>query len=118
MKTSSKILIFAFCLALLNGLVQGAEKNAPPQSWPALAIYEIRVNQAGLTPEDLDVHSIGQSHIDAAWRWRLKQTHTKVYRTWGQAIEQPFAVDTVAGAVCGAKAEFGVVAGDGRIVEL
>ncbi|HUT52187.1 MAG TPA: glycoside hydrolase family 38 C-terminal domain-containing protein [bacterium] len=49
-------------------------------------IYEGTLAKDGFRPEELCVHSIGQSHIDAAWRWRKAQTHDKVYETWGQAV--------------------------------
>ena len=53
----------------------------------AVKDYELKMKMNPLGPEDMCVHSIGQSHIDAAWKWRLKQTRVKVYNTWGQAIE-------------------------------
>jgi hypothetical protein len=54
---------------------------------PVTWYYRAKLWRRGFRPEDLDVHSIPQSHIDAAWRWRLSQTHRKVYRTWSQALE-------------------------------
>ncbi|OGP58448.1 MAG: hypothetical protein A2V67_02425 [Deltaproteobacteria bacterium RBG_13_61_14] len=51
-----------------------------------LRIYQNNLKKNGFQPEDLNVYSIGQSHIDAAWRWRLIQTHKKCLRTFGKAI--------------------------------
>jgi alpha-mannosidase len=51
-----------------------------------LYLYKSQLQKDGFRPEDLDTFSIGQSHIDAAWRWRLIQTHKKCLRTFGKAI--------------------------------
>jgi alpha-mannosidase len=51
-----------------------------------LHLYESQLKKDGFKPTDLNTFSIGQSHIDAAWRWRLIQTHKKCLRTFGKAI--------------------------------
>ena len=51
-----------------------------------LGLYERTLAKNGFKPEDLNVYSIGQSHIDAAWRWRYAQTRIKCLRTFGKAI--------------------------------
>jgi len=49
--------------------------------------YLSGLKKAGLKPENLEVYSIGQSHIDAAWRWRWTQTRDfKCPRTFSKAI--------------------------------
>lgn len=50
--------------------------------------YYLYATSHGFQPQDLDNYSIGQSHIDAAWLWRKAQTHDKVYKTWGEAVEK------------------------------
>lgn len=63
----------------------------PAKSWvPALAVraYVVYVKSRGFQPSDLVNYSIGQSHIDAAWRWRVAQTHAKVYKTFSGAVEK------------------------------
>ena len=71
--------------------------SAAPDKTPAdgsilgdilVADYPLLVGLAGFSPARLDNHSIGQSHIDAAWRWRIAQTHTKVYHTFSQAVDK------------------------------
>jgi len=52
----------------------------------AVPVYKSYVRMRGFSPRELCVHSIGQSHIDAAWKWRLAETHQKVYRTFDQAV--------------------------------
>ncbi|MCP4761481.1 MAG: hypothetical protein GY870_06845, partial [archaeon] len=37
-------------------------------------------------PEKIQVHMVGESHIDIAWRWRLAQTHRKAYVTFKKAV--------------------------------
>lgn len=53
----------------------------------AASEYNTKVRMRGFKPNELCVHSIGQSHIDAAWKWRKAQTMVKVYNTWSQAID-------------------------------
>lgn len=63
------------------------ELEGPYRSRLAAKQYRMKLGRAGFTPDQLVVHSIGQSHIDAAWKWRKAQTRTKVYRTFKQAVE-------------------------------
>ncbi len=49
--------------------------------------YEAYLKKKGIDPSELCTHSIGQSHIDAAWRWRIRQTKEKVYKTFSNAIK-------------------------------
>jgi len=78
-------LILAAVLAATVGWAQeGKEKSSAP-AWP-VKFYEAYLRQHHFRPEDLHNHSVGQSHIDAAWLWRAPQTHTKVYKTFGAAV--------------------------------
>jgi len=54
-------------------------KLAPP-------VYKSFLAIKGFTPDDLEVYSIGHSHIDAAWKWRVPETHDKTYNTFSQAV--------------------------------
>jgi alpha-mannosidase len=75
-------------LVVLAGSARAADNLVNPYR-PSVIVkdYELQLKKAGFAPDQLRVHSIGQSHIDAAWRWKLAQTHIKVYKTWGQAVE-------------------------------
>ncbi|HUT52409.1 MAG TPA: glycoside hydrolase family 38 C-terminal domain-containing protein [bacterium] len=87
MKRGAALFLFtvmAFAVAA-PALAAGREQGAYAPSLIA-DIYKLKLKSRGFTPAELDVHSIGQSHIDAAWKWRLAQTHEKVYDTWSQAI--------------------------------
>ncbi|MFO8057602.1 MAG: glycoside hydrolase family 38 C-terminal domain-containing protein [bacterium] len=76
------------CLGLAVSITQAERKEITPYH-PVLPVkvYEWYVKSKGFSPHELSVHSIGQSHIDAAWKWRLEQTHDKVYKTFSKAIE-------------------------------
>jgi alpha-mannosidase len=37
-------------------------------------------------PDKLDIHIVGQSHIDMAWLWRYEQTHQKGLKTFQKAV--------------------------------
>lgn len=76
------------CLCLAGGISLAEKKEVGPYKAGLLVKqYEWYLQDAGFDPGDLSVHSIGQSHIDAAWKWRLEQTHHKVYKTFKKAIE-------------------------------
>ncbi len=78
----------AAALMLVGTAALAADLLASPyQATIAVKQYEAKLKEAGVSPDELEVFSIGQSHIDAAWKWRLSQTHTKVYNTYGQAAE-------------------------------
>ena len=49
-------------------------------------LYESMVRRAGLEPGELENYSMGQSHIDAAWRWRKHQTREKCRITFTNAV--------------------------------
>ncbi len=38
-------------------------------------------------PDDIVVHTVGESHIDCAWLWRYEQTREKAYKTFKKACE-------------------------------
>ena len=87
MKRLSLWLAAVAIVTLGAGPVRGQQVIDP---WrPSLTVkhYELNLKRLGFAPEELSVHSIGQSHIDAAWRWRVAQTHDKVYKTWSNAIK-------------------------------
>ncbi len=48
--------------------------------------YKMALRKASLKPDDVKNYSIGQSHIDAAWLWRVDQTRDKCRETFGNAI--------------------------------
>ncbi len=50
------------------------------------AVYRTLLSGASLEPEDVRNYSIGQSHIDAAWLWRVDQTRDKCVKTFGNAV--------------------------------
>ncbi len=76
------------CLCLAAGLSWAdREEVSPYRATLPVKVYEWQVKSKGFSPRDLSVHSIGQSHIDAAWKWRLEQTHHKVYKTFSKAIK-------------------------------
>ncbi len=79
--------ILALALSISIQASAGQEQNVPFKARLAVSTYNLWLKSHGFDPDDLCVHSIGQSHIDAAWKWRKAQTHTKVYRTYGQAVE-------------------------------
>ncbi len=66
------------------------EVQTPAQGWPlmdkaaALAFRAFLKNPRRLGQGD--VVAVGQSHLDAAWRWRAGQTHDKAYTTFRQAV--------------------------------
>ncbi|MHA1339230.1 MAG: alpha-mannosidase [Promethearchaeota archaeon] len=37
-------------------------------------------------PDSLEIHMVGQSHIDVAWRWRYEQTRKKAIITFRKAV--------------------------------
>ncbi|MFX0018905.1 MAG: alpha-mannosidase [Promethearchaeota archaeon] len=39
-----------------------------------------------INPENLQIHIVGQSHIDIAWMWRYEQTKKKAQKTFKKAI--------------------------------
>ncbi len=90
MKRKALIIGLAVCLLALALPASQADdatfvspvKQALVKSW-----YLSALKDADLEPDQLSVHSIGQSHIDAAWRWRLSQTHTKCIRTFRRALK-------------------------------
>jgi alpha-mannosidase len=38
------------------------------------------------TDQKLDIHMIGESHIDVAWKWRYEQTRQKAIKTFAKAV--------------------------------
>lgn len=38
-------------------------------------------------PDEIIVHSVGESHIDCAWLWRYEQTREKAYKTFKKACD-------------------------------
>jgi len=93
MKNRLKIFL-AFSLAFAFGLclLKCAEEN-PAEPGPKLTEwikndYTRELKKVGLKPEQLFIYSIGQSHIDAAWLWRWRQTRDdKCPKTFRNALE-------------------------------
>ncbi len=50
--------------------------------------YQVQLSRGDLKPDEVYLYSLGQSHIDAAWRWRWRQTRDyKCPLTFGKAIK-------------------------------
>ncbi len=41
---------------------------------------------SSMNPEDLTIHTVGESHIDCAWLWRYEQTRQKAIITFRKAV--------------------------------
>ncbi|MHA1818955.1 MAG: alpha-mannosidase [Promethearchaeota archaeon] len=49
-------------------------------------VNELKKNVSITTdPEKLEIHMVGQSHIDVAWKWRYEQTRQKAIKTFRKA---------------------------------
>lgn len=77
--------IAAALALLIAGAVLAADR--PFTARLAVKVYEGFVTMKGFKPDELSVRSIGHSHIDAAWKWRMDETHGKVLRTFQQAVD-------------------------------
>ena len=93
MKNGNKIYA-ALCAGLALGfLVLGCSQAGPGKPSPRLVRwikkdYTRELAKVGLKPEQLEVYSLGQSHIDAAWRWRYRQTRDeKCPKTFENALK-------------------------------
>lgn len=80
-------IIIGLSIFLTNILLAENEPKYDCKVKMAVNLYEYYLKKNGYTPGNVHAHSIGQSHIDAAWRWRKAQTHLKVFTTYGQAVE-------------------------------
>jgi len=86
MKTFTSVVVFVIAV-LVCSPVSGFERSLMPHEKAAMEMYYLStLRSAGLTPGDLETYSIGQSHIDAAWKWRVHQTREKCIKTFGAAI--------------------------------
>jgi alpha-mannosidase len=84
-------LIIVFVLsASVNARAENKKeyKLDPIQKAMFIKYYERTVKKGGHDPSKLEGFSVGQSHIDAAWRWRVAQSHIKVQKTFGPAVER------------------------------
>ena len=88
MKHSLRCALIAGLLGLLAAPTFAGESRGDP-FWTSLLVqfYQADLKRHGFSPAELHNHSIGQSHIDAAWLWRVPQTHDKVFQTFSQAME-------------------------------
>jgi len=66
--------------------VANEKEKRPALARLAVPVYQSYLRLQGFKPSDLEVRSIGHSHIDAAWKWRVPETHGKVKRTFSQAV--------------------------------
>ncbi len=74
-------------LALFAGPVLGEKPSSKPKdSGVLVSLHPTLMAVTRFKTDALQAHSIGQSHIDVAWRWRMAQTHTKVYKTFSNAV--------------------------------
>jgi alpha-mannosidase len=89
-KTLSAVILAIFAVCAAAGLADGKTKDIKPMAGYKKAamerFYVGVLKEAGLKPNDLEVYSIGQSHIDAAWRWRVHQTRDKCIKTFSNAV--------------------------------
>ncbi len=93
MKKMSERIILALVLALVFIFALKAEEQVNPVEISQAKIEKVRkeytgnLAKLGLKPEDLQVVSIGKSHIDAAWLWHWYQTRDeKCPATFSAAI--------------------------------
>lgn len=92
MKFSRWLAVWFLAALVAGGISLAAPKDNPDYELGSLSkkfylgIYRRQLERNGFQPEELNVYAIGQSHIDAAWRWRYAQTHKKCQRTFGKAI--------------------------------
>jgi alpha-mannosidase len=45
-----------------------------------------KIADSGIDPSKLEIHIVGQSHIDMAWKWRYEQTRRKGIKTYRKAV--------------------------------
>ena len=73
------------------GLAATARADRPPMDPKKIAKavpkYERFVKAFGYRPDEFQTYAVGQSHIDAAWKWRMAQTHKKVFVTFTHALD-------------------------------
>lgn len=91
MKKSRIVLSVLLTLPLLCALALTERASAGDSSglrhaWTGL-YYKKVLSRAHLKPSDVSNYSIGQSHIDAAWLWRVPQTRDKCVKTFGNAVK-------------------------------
>jgi alpha-mannosidase len=87
MKMRTRAWMVALALLVAAPAYGAKEDKRPFTARLAVKVYEQFLKIRGFKPGDLKVHSIGHSHIDAAWKWRVPETHGKVFRTFRQAVE-------------------------------
>jgi alpha-mannosidase len=78
-------LILAALLAATVALAKEGKEQKGAPAWP-VKYYRSYLRHHHLRPEDLRNQSVGNSHIDAAWLWRVPETHKKVYNTFSAAV--------------------------------
>jgi len=92
MKLLKKLLalLAVFAIPVLAMAVE--KKEVSPEKVERIKqTYNGQLSRNGFKPGDLQVYSIGKSHIDAAWKWRLKQTRDeKCPATFKNAITHSF----------------------------
>jgi alpha-mannosidase len=77
-----------FFLIIFVGLAAAAPGPSARRVESVKNRHDAKLRAAGLSPTDLRVYSIGKSHIDAAFTWRLRETREhKVPYTFSQAIQ-------------------------------
>ncbi len=89
MKVMVKVAMVVLAVAMVTpGLAPaaGAGEVKAKHFW-AESLYRFLVKKAAVDPAELDNYSIGQSHIDAAWLWRVDQTRDKCRKTFGNAVK-------------------------------
>ncbi len=90
MKRKGLVVVFALCLLAVSLSVVFADDGSfvsPLRQAFIKGWYGGKLRGAGLESDQLQLYSIGQSHIDAAWRWRVSQTRVKCVRTFRRAIK-------------------------------
>ncbi len=81
-------LAFILGLSLFNCREENPGKISPKLVQWIKNDYTRELKKVGLKPEQLLIYSVGQSHIDAAWLWRWRQTRDyKCPKTFANALK-------------------------------
>ncbi len=81
------LILFSVCALVLFSGRGIAGTGSIWKNLSAELFYKSKFIRSGHNPSDLDNYSIGQSHIDAAWLWRVDQTKDKCIKTFGNAVK-------------------------------
>jgi alpha-mannosidase len=72
-------------------LVEGDVQNDPDfhnETAEKVENWKKMIKKASnIDPDNIVVHTVGESHIDCAWLWRFEQTREKAYKTFKKACD-------------------------------